>query len=46
VRDNPKGLHQDYWLHQPCRNWLVVERNTATHEVTSVTAAAQRETKP
>jgi sarcosine oxidase subunit delta len=46
LRDNPKGLHRDYWLHQPCRNWLVVERNTATHEVTSVKAAAQREAKP
>ena len=20
VRDNPKGLHQDYWLHQPFRH--------------------------
>jgi heterotetrameric sarcosine oxidase delta subunit len=40
LRDNPKGPHQDYWLHQPCRTWLVVSRNTVTHEIFSVTPAA------
>jgi sarcosine oxidase subunit delta len=34
LRDNPRGTHQEYWLHvQGCRQWLVLERNTLTHEV-------------
>lgn len=40
VRDNPKGRLQEYWHHAGgCRNWLVVDRNTVTHEVYSVVAA-------
>ena len=32
--DNPKGEHREYWQHvQGCRQWLVVERNTATNRV-------------
>ena len=31
---NPKGAHREYWQHvQGCRQWLVLERNTATNEV-------------
>jgi sarcosine oxidase subunit delta len=31
--DNPKGLHREYWQHVlGCRQWLVLERNTATNE--------------
>ncbi len=34
IRDNPRGWHREYWHHvQGCRQWLVVERNTLTHEV-------------
>jgi sarcosine oxidase subunit delta len=34
VRDNPMGLHDEHWYHaQGCRNWLVVTRNTLTHEI-------------
>jgi heterotetrameric sarcosine oxidase delta subunit len=34
VRDNPKGPHDEYWLHQyGCRRWFKVRRDTATHEV-------------
>lgn len=33
-RDNPRGAHQEYWQHvQGCRQWLVLERNTQTHEM-------------
>jgi heterotetrameric sarcosine oxidase delta subunit len=31
---NPKGPHREYWQHvQGCRQWLVLERDTATNEV-------------
>ena len=34
VFDNPKGYHREYWQHVlGCRQWLVLERNTATNEV-------------
>ena len=33
-RDNPRGPHKEFWHHlHGCRQWLVVERNTATHEI-------------
>ena len=39
-RDNPKGAHQEYWHHTSgCRQFLVVERNTMTHKISSVQAA-------
>lgn len=32
-RDNPRGWHREYWHHvQGCRQWVVLERNTLTHE--------------
>jgi heterotetrameric sarcosine oxidase delta subunit len=32
--DNPKGPHREYWQHvQGCRQWLVLERDTATNRV-------------
>ena len=37
LRDNPAGLHREYWHHaHGCRSWLVVTRDTRTHEVTAV----------
>jgi sarcosine oxidase subunit delta len=34
VRDNPAGLIRDSWYHaQGCRNWIVVSRDTTTHEI-------------
>jgi methylglutamate dehydrogenase subunit B len=37
LRDNPRGAHDEHWLHAGgCRRWLVVRRNTLTHEVISV----------
>ncbi len=33
-RDNPKGLHQERWLHSfGCRRWFNLKRNTVTHEI-------------
>lgn len=32
--DNPKGAHREYWQHVfGCRQWLVLERDTATNAV-------------
>ena len=39
-RDNPAGLHRELWYHeQGDRSWLVVTRNTVTHEVLKVDLA-------
>jgi methylglutamate dehydrogenase subunit B len=33
-RANPRGPHQEYWHHVAgCRQWLVVSRDTLSHEV-------------
>lgn len=40
LRENAAGLHSEHWYHASgCRQWLVVERNLNTHEITDVTAA-------
>ncbi|GHF48066.1 sarcosine oxidase subunit delta [Seohaeicola zhoushanensis] len=34
LRDNPAGVHRELWYHeQGDRSWLVVTRNTLTHEI-------------
>lgn len=34
VRDNPAGLIREHWYHASgCRAWLVVERDTVTHQI-------------
>ena len=34
LRDNPRGRYDEYWHHTSgCRRWLVVTRDTATHEI-------------
>lgn len=34
MRDNPKGWVTERWLHAlGCRQWFIVVRNTATHEI-------------
>ncbi|NLC36640.1 MAG: sarcosine oxidase subunit delta [Alcaligenaceae bacterium] len=39
-RDNPAGLHRELWFHeQGDRSWLVVTRNTVTHEIVKVELA-------
>ncbi len=40
LRDNPAGAHRELWYHeQGDRSWLVVTRNTLTHEITDVELA-------
>jgi heterotetrameric sarcosine oxidase delta subunit len=34
LRDNPAGLHRELWFHeQGDRSWLIVIRDTLTHEI-------------
>jgi methylglutamate dehydrogenase subunit B len=36
-RPNPRGRHKEHWQHLGgCRAYLMVERDTATHEIFSV----------
>ncbi|QBY00831.1 sarcosine oxidase subunit delta [Rhodophyticola sp. CCM32] len=40
LRDNPAGPTRELWFHTAgCAAWLVVDRNTVTHEITGVTLA-------
>ncbi len=40
LRDNPAGEHRELWYHeQGDRSWLVVTRNTLTHEISKVELA-------
>jgi sarcosine oxidase subunit delta len=40
LRDNPAGPCRELWFHAAgCHSWLVVERDTRTHEIRSVTFA-------
>ena len=42
IRDNPRGMHKEYWHHaQGCRQWLVLERDTLTHEMGSCQLAKE-----
>ena len=35
-RENPAGISKDLWYHDSgCNSWLIVTRNTVTHEVVS-----------
>lgn len=37
LRENPAGLHRELWYHeQGDRSWLIVTRDTLTHEITDV----------
>ncbi len=37
LRDNPAGQHRELWYHeQGDRSWLIVTRNTLTHEISNV----------
>ena len=41
LRDNAAGVHQELWFHeQGDRSWLVVTRDTITHEITKVELAS------
>jgi methylglutamate dehydrogenase subunit B len=39
-RKNPAGAHQELWYHSAgCHAWLVVSRDTRTHEIAAITYA-------
>ena len=40
-RDNRAGRVRDLWYHDCCGTWIVVERDTVTHEVHGCEAAAE-----
>jgi heterotetrameric sarcosine oxidase delta subunit len=47
LRDNPKGRFAEYWHHSGgCRAWLVVERDTESHEIFSVVTARDWAKRP
>ncbi|MEM9579992.1 MAG: sarcosine oxidase subunit delta [Pseudomonadota bacterium] len=40
-RDNPAGVTRDLWHHEAgCSSWLVVTRDTVSHEIVSVELAS------
>ena len=42
LRENPAGWTRDRWFHEAgCGAWLVLERNTVTHEIRSATLSAE-----
>ena len=42
LRDNIAGEHRELWFHeQGDRSWLVVTRNTVTHEIIDVKLASK-----
>ncbi len=42
TRENPRGWHREYWHHaQGCRQWIILERNTLTHETGATTLARE-----
>ncbi|MEO3415708.1 sarcosine oxidase subunit delta [Roseovarius sp. CAU 1744] len=41
-RDNPAGVVRDLWYHEAgCAAWVVVTRNTVTHEMLAAELASQ-----
>lgn len=41
-RDNPAGETRDLWYHEGgCAAWIVVHRNTITHEIYGATLASE-----
>lgn len=42
LRNNPAGEHRELWFHETGdRSWLIVTRNTITHEITKVELARE-----
>ncbi len=40
MRDNPAGPIEEYWFHaMGCRSWLVAQRDTRTHVISSMRLA-------
>jgi sarcosine oxidase subunit delta len=41
-RNNPSGPHREFWYHgSGCQAWLVVTRDTRSHEITSAEPASK-----
>ena len=41
LRDNPAGTHRELWYHaMGDRSWLVITRDTVTHEILAVELAS------
>jgi sarcosine oxidase subunit delta len=41
TRDNPAGKHSEHWQHvSGCRAWIIVVRDTMTHEIFSTAPAS------
>jgi sarcosine oxidase subunit delta len=44
LRDNPAGITRDLWYHETgCASWLLITRNTVTHEIHDVVLVAGRD---
>jgi sarcosine oxidase subunit delta len=42
LRSNPAGRHRDLWYHGAgCRSWLVVARDTTSHEIIGAVLAGK-----
>jgi heterotetrameric sarcosine oxidase delta subunit len=42
LRDNPAGPHEELWYHAfACRSWLIVTRDTRTHQIFGARLAKQ-----
>jgi sarcosine oxidase subunit delta len=41
LRDNPAGPHRELWYHAAgCQAWLVVTRDTRTHDILAIESCA------
>lgn len=46
LRHNPHGAYDEYWHHTSgCRRWLIVHRDTSSHEIGAVRDASSREAR-
>ena len=44
-RENPAGVREDLWYHEAgCSSWIVLRRDTTTHEILQTELAASRKT--
>lgn len=40
LRENPNGIHDEYWHHNSgCRQWLKVRRDTTSHKILGTASA-------
>jgi methylglutamate dehydrogenase subunit B len=47
VRGNPAGPHREFWYHgSGCQTWLVVTRDTRSHEILGSEPASKARVKP